>query len=98
MLPGQRENLCDATALPKRYLKKTTARQSTTPAAVSYVIYWRQTTGDRQLETDNWRQTTSSVWEESKAVGEGSEASVVKVNKDDHVFAVGAGGIPVEAK
>lgn len=70
--------------IDRRQGHDTTVRWKGQPGA-SYVVYWRR--------------TTSPVWEESIAVGEGSEATVVKVNKDDHVFAVGAvGGIPVEAK
>ncbi len=51
---------------------------------VKYVVYWRD--------------TASAAWQGS--VEAGSEGSVVikKVNKDDHIFAVGAvGGIPVVA-
>lgn len=52
---------------------------------VSYTVYWRE--------------TTSPVWESSKQVGEASRATIEGVNKDDHIFAVGAdGGIPVEAR
>ncbi len=46
-----------------------------------------------------WRSTTSPIWEGSVPVGEAFKATVPKVNKDDHFFAVGAvGGIPVLAK
>jgi len=52
---------------------------------VSYTVYWRA--------------TTSPVWEGSKDVGSASRVTVEKVNKDDHVFAVGAvGGVPVVAE
>lgn len=46
-----------------------------------------------------WRKTTSPVWEEYRVFGQVNKAKIDLVNKDDHVFAVGAvGGIPVEAK
>lgn len=46
-----------------------------------------------------WRETTSPVWQSSKSVGEVSEAQLLKISKDDNVFAVGAiGGVPVEAR
>jgi len=46
-----------------------------------------------------WRQTTSAIWQESREVGTANKAKINLVNKDDHVFAVGAlGGTPVEAK
>lgn len=45
-----------------------------------------------------WRETTSSVWQGSRDVSEVGTAKIERVNKDDHIFAVGAvGGIPVEA-
>lgn len=53
-------------------------------AGTKYVVYWRS--------------TTSPIWEGTVAVGEANKATVPKVNKDDHVFAVGAvGGVPVSA-
>jgi hypothetical protein len=58
-----------------------------TPASSGrYVIYWRD--------------TTSPVWQKSLEVdATKGEAKIVKVNKDDTTFAVGApGGVPVEAK
>lgn len=46
-----------------------------------------------------WRDTASSVWQASREVGEVDRATIEKVNKDDHIFAVGAiGGVPVEAR
>ena len=54
-------------------------------AGTPYVVYWRN--------------TTSPIWEEFKVVGQVDTALVQKVNKDDHIFAVGAeGGIPVVAR
>lgn len=45
------------------------------------------------------RETTSTVWQEAIPVGEVSECTVRRVNKDDHIFAVGStNGIPVEAE
>ncbi len=52
---------------------------------VSYVVYWRE--------------THSATWQGSRVVGPVSTATIPKVNKDDHFFAVGAvGGVPVEAR
>ena len=52
---------------------------------VAYVVYWRD--------------TGSPVWQGSREVGAVGEATIEKVNKDDHFFAVGAvGGIPVVAR
>ncbi|MBX3118234.1 MAG: M28 family metallopeptidase [Fimbriimonadaceae bacterium] len=46
-----------------------------------------------------WRETTSPVWQGSFDAGSASTYTVKGINKDDHVFAVGAvGGIPVEAR
>jgi len=46
-----------------------------------------------------WRETTSPVWESMKVVGDVDKVKIPLVDKDDHVFAVGAvGGIPREAK
>ncbi len=60
-------------------------------------IHWKSTPGTRYALY--WRETTSPVWESYREVGETNEAKVTLVNKDDHVFAVGAvGGIPQEAK
>lgn len=51
---------------------------------VDYVVYWRE--------------TTSPVWNTAIKVGAVNKATVARVNKDDHVFAVGSvGGVPVEA-
>lgn len=51
----------------------------------SYVVYWRE--------------TTSPTWQGSVPVGQVGKATVPKINKDDHIFAVGTiGGLPVEAK
>lgn len=59
-------------------------------------VTWKGDLGGRYMLY--WRDTASPVWQFSREV-EGSAATVEKVNKDDHVFAVGAiGGIPVEAK
>ncbi|MCW5943076.1 MAG: M20/M25/M40 family metallo-hydrolase [Fimbriimonadaceae bacterium] len=46
-----------------------------------------------------WRDTASPVWQAYRDVGAVERFTVVGVNKDDHVFAVGAvDGVPVEAK
>lgn len=60
-------------------------------------VTWRGVEGESY--TIYWRDTTSSLWQGSKDVGAVSRATIEKVNKDDHIFAVGAvGGIPVEAQ
>lgn len=52
---------------------------------IEYVIYWRD--------------TASGIWEAARPVGTVNRVTVERVNKDDHIFAVGAvGGIPVEAR
>lgn len=62
----------------------TTLTWQATPG-VKYVIYWRE--------------TTSPVWQSSRAVGTENHATIAKVSKDDFVFAVGAeNGTPVVAK
>jgi hypothetical protein len=82
--------LANAAESPKnvRYEPKqahdTTLRWQGSPDA-EYVVYWRE--------------TQSPVWQGSKVVGRVTSATIPKVNKDDHFFAVGVvGGIPVEAK
>lgn len=46
-----------------------------------------------------WRETTSPTWQGYREVGATETVTIAGVNKDDHVFAVGAvGGVPVEAK
>lgn len=46
-----------------------------------------------------WRDTASPVWQAFRDVGTDQTVTVKGVNKDDHVFAVGAiGGIPAEAR
>jgi len=60
-------------------------------------ITWRGGTDSHYVVY--WRDTGSAVWQGHREVGAVSDATIAKVNKDDHVFAVGAvGGIPVEAK
>lgn len=45
-----------------------------------------------------WRETTSPIYQECHHAGEVDSVTIKKVNKDDHVFAVGAeGGCPIEA-
>lgn len=70
--------------IDRRQGHDTTVTWRSTPG-VSYVVYWRD--------------TASPVWQGSKDVGAADRATIEKINKDDHVFAVGAvGGIPVEAR
>lgn len=46
-----------------------------------------------------WRETTSPIWQASKAVGNVTSVVIPKVSKDDYIFAVGAAnGLPVEAR
>jgi hypothetical protein len=46
-----------------------------------------------------WRETTSPVWTGYREVGAVATATIPGVNKDDHVFGVGAiGGVPVVAR
>jgi hypothetical protein len=53
--------------------------------------------GDRW--TVYWRETTSPTWQGSYRVSEAKRFTLQGINKDDHVFAVGAeGGVPVEAR
>jgi len=59
-------------------------------------ITWK---GDPQTDyVVYWRETTSSVWQGSFEAGHAHEFVIKGINKDDHVFAVGArSGVPVEA-
>lgn len=60
-------------------------------------ITWRGPTNQEYIVY--WRETTSPVWQYDKRVGPSNTATILKVSKDDYVFAVGAaGGIPVEAR
>jgi hypothetical protein len=46
-----------------------------------------------------WRDSASPTWQGTFSAGKVAEYTVKGINKDDHVFAVGAkGGIPVEAR
>jgi hypothetical protein len=61
----------------------TTLMWTATPG-VRYAVYWRDTSG--------------TAWEGYREVGEVNTATIEKVNKDHHFFAVGAvGGIPIPA-
>lgn len=52
---------------------------------VRYVVYWRD--------------TASASWQGAKEVGSVGKTVLPKINKDDHLFAVGAvGGVPVPAR
>ena len=60
------------------------------------ILRWKGTPGTRYVVY--WRSSSSSVYGGALEVGEASEATIKNVNKDDHVFAVGAvGGVPVSA-
>lgn len=60
-------------------------------------LRWQRSPGVRYVVY--WRETGSAVWQGSAAVGEAATYVVQRINKDDHVFAVGAvGGVPVEAQ
>lgn len=57
-------------------------------------LTWKATPGVKYIVY--WRETTSPIWQNAQHVGETNRVTIEKVNKDDHVFAVGAeGGIPV---
>jgi hypothetical protein len=59
-------------------------------------LNWRGTPGTRYAIY--WRETDSATWQGYREVGEVETATIEKVNKDHHFFAVGAvGGIPVPA-
>lgn len=59
-------------------------------------ITWKATPG--VCYAVYWRETTSPIYQEVAHAGEVDKFTVKKVNKDDHVFAVGAeGGCPVVA-
>ncbi|MBX3109499.1 MAG: M20/M25/M40 family metallo-hydrolase [Fimbriimonadaceae bacterium] len=60
-------------------------------------ITWKASPGVKYVVYH--RETTSPVWEGVIPVGEADSHTVKLVNKDDHIFAVGAEyGIPIEAK
>lgn len=59
-------------------------------------IRWHATPGVHYVVY--WRDTTSPTWQGMKDLGEVAETTIAKINKDDHVFAIGAvGGIPIVA-
>lgn len=60
------------------------------------ILNWRGTPGTKYAVY--WRETSSNEWQGYREVGEVQTATIEKVNKDHHFFAVGAvGGIPVAA-
>mgnify|MGYP000545351872 CR=1 FL=1 len=60
-------------------------------------LTWATTPGTRYIVY--WRDTASPTWQGFRDVGSVDKATIEKVNKDDHVFAVGAiGGLPVIAR
>lgn len=60
------------------------------------ILNWRGTPGTKYAVY--WRETASNEWEGYREVGDVETATIEKVNKDHHFFAVGAvGGIPVGA-
>ncbi|MCC7433163.1 MAG: M28 family metallopeptidase [Methanoregulaceae archaeon] len=60
-------------------------------------VTWKATPGT--CYTVYWRETISPTWQDCTHVEETDKATIKLVNKDDHIFAVGAvGGIPVEAR
>lgn len=60
------------------------------------ILNWTATPGTKYAVY--WRDTASAAWEGYREVGETDTATIEKVNKDHHFFAVGAvGGIPVPA-
>ncbi len=64
--------------------------------AHSTTLRWKGTAGTNYVVY--WRSSSSPTWEGAKVVGDVREATIPNVNKDDHVFAVGAeGGVPISA-
>jgi hypothetical protein len=60
------------------------------------ILTWTKSPGVRYAVY--WRDTDSSTWQGYLDVGEVDTATIKKVNKDHHFFAVGAvGGIPIAA-
>jgi hypothetical protein len=60
-------------------------------------ITWTATPGTRYIVY--WRDTGSPIWQGWRVVDQASRATIARINKDDHIFAVGAlGGIPIEAR
>jgi len=60
-------------------------------------ITWKSTPGTSYAVY--WRPTDSPTWVGMQEVGPTDHAKIIKINKDDTEFAVGAiGGIPVAAK
>lgn len=64
--------------------------------AHSTIVKWKGTPGTWYRVY--WRSSSSMLWEGYRDAGEANEITIKNVNKDDHVFAVGAdGGVPVSA-
>ncbi|HVL38982.1 MAG TPA: M28 family metallopeptidase [Fimbriimonadaceae bacterium] len=60
-------------------------------------LTWTASPGTRYVVY--WRDTASATWQGQREVGAVETATIEKVNKDDHLFAVGAiGGVPVAAR
>ena len=60
-------------------------------------VTWQATPGVKYVVYH--RETTSPVWQGVLPVGEAESHTVKLVNKDDHIFAVGAEfGVPIEAQ
>lgn len=60
-------------------------------------LSWKPAPGTKYVVY--WRDTTSPIWQGFRDVGEVGTVTIEKVNKDDHIFAVGAaGGVPVVAR
>lgn len=81
------------------------AQAAEAPTAVRYnarqshdtVLTWKGTPGTEYEVL--WRDTGSTKWEASRRVGAVETATIEKVNKDSHFFAVAAvGGLPVPAR
>ena len=61
------------------------------------VLTWHGTPGTEYEVL--WRDTGSTKWESARRVGAVETATIEKVNKDSHFFAVAAvGGLPVAAR
>lgn len=67
------------------------------PQAHDTTITWKATPGVSYRVY--WRKSANSLWEGGREVGMVDKATIAKINKDDHEFAVGAvGGIPIAAQ
>lgn len=67
-----------------------------TTQSLDTTLTWKSVPGVKY--TIYWRDTASAVWQGVVEAGETGEKTIKGINKDDHFFAVGAGGVPTPAK